>query len=178
MENISYKDDLGRYRTQSLFWELRHGVDTNKYPPVFTTKDEDIKRDGITYKSMKKIYMSYDHIPGYEYEFAIDTLGSWDHWNKLANDTIPELKNMIQSWRDELDIRLKALGLKALIHASRDNDAKGVQASKYLVEKGYIQKRGRPSKEEIERELKADTKLKKEFQSDLERIGLKVVGDK
>ena len=29
---------------------------------------------------------------------------------------------------------------------------------------------------EVERELKADTKLKKEFESDLERIGLKVVG--
>ena len=178
MENISYKDDIGRYRTQSLFWELRHGVDTVKYPPVFTTKDDDIERDGVEYKSMKKIYMSYDHIPGFEYEFAIDVLGSWDHWNKLANDTIPELKKMIQGWRDELDVRLKALGLKALIHASRDNDAKGVQASKYLVEKGYIQKRGRPSKEEMERELKVSTKAKKELNDDLERIGLKVVGDK
>lgn len=178
MEKLSYKDDVGRYRTQSLFWELRHGVDTVKYPPVFTTKDDDIERDGVEYKSMKKIYMSYDHIPGYEYEFAIDVLGSWDHWNKLANDTIPELKKMIQGWRDELDVRLKALGLKALIHASRDNDAKGVQASKYLVEKGYIQKRGRPSKEEMERELKVSTKAKKELNDDLERIGLKVVGDK
>ena len=176
MKTKSFKDDLGRYRTQSLFWELRHGGDTVKYPPIFTTKDEDIERDGVTYKSLKKVYMTYDHIPGYEYEFALDTLGSWDHWNKLANDTIPDLKNMIQSWRDELDVRLKALGLKALINASRDNDAKGVQASKYLVEKGYIQKRGRPSKEEMDRELKANTKLKKEFESDLERIGLKVVG--
>lgn len=178
MESKNLKDDLGRYRTQSLFWELRHGGDTVKYPPVFTTKDEDIERDGVKYISMKKIYMTYDHIPGYEYEFAMEVLGSWDHWNKLANDTIPDIKNMIQSWRDELDIRLKAHGLKALIYASRDNDAKGVQASKYLVEKGYIQKRGRPSKEEVDRELKANTKLKKEFESDLERIGLKVVGDK
>ena len=174
----SFKDDGGRYRTQSLFWELRHQVDTSKYPPVFTLKDEDIERDGITYKSLKKIYMTYDHIPGYEYEFAVDNLESWDHWVKLANDTIPAIKDTIQSWRDEVDIRLKAQGLKALIYASRDNDAKGVQASKYLVEKGYIQKRGRPSKEEVERELKADTKLKKEFENDLERIGLKVVGDK
>ena len=90
MTKPSYKDDLGRYRTQSLFWELRHGVDTSKYPPVFTTKDEDIERDGVEYKSLKKIYMSYDHIPGFEYEFALEHLGSWDHWNKLANDTIPE----------------------------------------------------------------------------------------
>lgn len=178
METISYKDDGGRYRTQSLFWELRHQVDTAKYPPVFTLHEHDIERDGVTYISMKKLYMAYDHIPGYEYEFAIDVLGSWDHWNKLANDTVPRIKDTIQVWRDEVDIRLKALGLKALIHASKDNDAKGVQASKYLVEKGYATKRGRPSKEEVERELKADTKLKKEFESDLERIGLKVVGDK
>jgi len=171
------KDDLQRFRTQSLFWELRYGTE-EKYPPVFTLKSDNIERDGVTYYSLKKIYMSYDHVPSMEYEFAIDVFNSWDHWNKLANDTLPAIKGEIKAWREELDIKLKALGIKALINASRDNDAKGVQASKYLVEKGYISKRGRPSKEEMERELKTNTRLKKELSSDLERIGLKVVGDK
>jgi hypothetical protein len=101
--------------------------------------------------------------------------GSWDHWNKLANDTLPAIKDEIKSWREELDIKLKALGLKALIHASRDNDAKGVQASKYLAEKGYETKRGRPSKEEIERERKIQAGARKELETDMERIGLKIV---
>ena len=167
------KDDQGRYRTISLFWELRH-YSQEKIEPVFTLKSYDLQKEDKLYPSLKKIYLTYDHIPGFEYEFALDVFGSWEHWQKMANSQM--LKDHIQTWRDELDVRLKALGLKALIHASRDNDAKGVQASKYLVEKGYIQKRGRPSKEEVDRELKANTKLKKEFESDLERIGLKVVG--
>jgi len=65
-----------------------------------------------------------------------------------------------------------------LIHASRDNDAKGVQASKYLAEKGYEVKRGRPSKAEIEAERKQAAGVKKELASDMERIGLAVVGEK
>jgi len=168
------KDDNGRYRTQSLFWELRYGTE-EKYPPIFTLKSDNIERDGILYYSLKKIYLSYDHVPKYEYEFATDVFGSWDHWNKLANDTLPAIKDEIKSWREELDIKLKALGLKALIHASRDNDAKGVQASKYLAEKGYETKRGRPSKEEIERERKIQAGARKELETDMERIGLKII---
>lgn len=168
------KDDLQRYRTQSLFWELRYGTE-DKYPPIFTLKSENIERDGVTYYSLKKIYMSYDHVPHMEYDFALDAFGSWDHWNKLANDTIPMIKDEIKSWREELDIKLKAQGLKALINAARDNDAKGVQAAKYLAEKGYATKRGRPSKEEVERELKQEAGIKKQLESDLQRIGLKAV---
>lgn len=167
------KDDQGRYRTQSLFWELRYKSDES-YIPIFTLKEDDITRDGIVYYSLKKIYMSYDHVPQYEYEFARDVFNSWDHWIKLTN-SLQAIKDEIQSWRDELDIRLKAQALKAMIYASRDNDAKGVQASRYLAEKGYEVKRGRPSKEEIEREKKIQAGASKELQDDMERIGLKVV---
>lgn len=169
------KDDSGRFRTQSLFWELRYRTE-EKFPPIFTLKSENIEKDGIEYYSLKKIYMSYDHVPGFEYEFALDVFNSWDHWLRLTNDTLPAIKDEIKSWREELDIRLKALSLKAMIYASKDNDAKGIQAAKYLAEKGYETKRGRPSKEEIERERKIEAGAKKELQADLERIGLKVVG--
>ena len=170
----SMKDDQGRYRTQSLFWELRHRVDNDQFPPLFTLKPYDLEKPEGIYPSLKKIYMSYDHIPTLEYEFATDVFGSWDHWVKLCDST-EQIRQEIQAWRDELDIRLKAEGLKALILASKDNDAKGVQASKYLVEKGYITKRGRPSKQEVEGERKAQAKTKSEFDKDMERIGLKIV---
>ena len=85
---------------------------------------------------------------------------------------------MIQAWRDEIDISLKAKGIKSIIMHSLDNDQKGLQAAKYLVEKGYAKRAGRPSKEEVERELKTDARAAKERQSDLERIGLKVVNGK
>jgi len=168
---------MGRFRTQSLFWELRYGVD-EKYPPVFTLKAEDIEREGIQYLSLKKIYMTYDHVPGLEYDFAIDVFNSWDHWNKLANDTIPGIKDEIKAWRDELDIKNKALGIKALMNATKDNDAKAVNAAKYLTEKGYISKRGRPSSEEVERERKQAVGLNKELDKDIERLGITLVRNK
>ena len=161
----------GRYRTISLFWELRDAEDKQA---LFTTKPEDIVRDGVEYKSMKKLYFSYDHAPGFEYDFAIEVLGSWDHWQKLVTGS-KELREMIQSWKDELDIRLKAQGIKAIMKHSLDDDPKGLQAAKYLVEKGYAKRAGRPSKEDVQRELKSDDKAAKDRADDLARIGLKVV---
>ena len=170
-----YKDKMGRYRTQSLFWEMRDESMT----PVWCMKDYNLVKEGTTYPSLKKIYMEYDHVPGAEYEFAMDQLGSWDHWIKLCNDTTPQIKEMIQGWRDEIEVRLKAKGIKSIIMHSLDNDPKGLQAAKYLVEKGYAAKKaGRPSKEEVERELKVDARAAKERLADLERIGLKVVNGK
>jgi hypothetical protein len=168
------KDDMGRYRTQSLFWELRHEND-NRYPPIFSLKSYDLVKPEGTYPSLKQIYMAYDHIPNFEYEFALDVFNSWDHWTKLANDTIPAIKDEIKTWREELDIKIKAKTLKAMIIASMDNDAKGVNAAKYLAEKGYLPKRGRPSKEEVERERKVQAGVNRELESDMERIGLKIV---
>lgn len=167
------KDDMGRYRTQSLFWETR----TEGYEPFFSLKPYDLEKEGKVYPSLKQIYLTYDHVPGFEYEFATDVFGSWDHWIKLAETS--QLKDIFKEWRQELDIRIKALSIKAMMIAARDNDAKGVNAAKYLAEKGYTAKRGRPSKEEVERERKIQAGVTKELQSDMERIGLKVVnGDK
>lgn len=165
------KDDQGRYRTISLFWELRHQA--GDIEPVFTTKSYDLQKEDKLYPSLKKIYLTYDHIPGFEYEFALDVFGSWEHWQKLANSQ--GLKDLIQEWRDELDIRIKAQSLKAMMLAARDNDAKGVNAAKYLAEKGYSSKRGRPSKEEVEREKRIQAGANKELTEDMERIGLQVV---
>jgi len=166
------KDDQGRYRTISLFWELRH-YSQEKIEPVFTLKSYDLQKEDKLYPSLKKIYLTYDHIPGFEYEFALDVFGSWEHWQKMANSQM--LKDHIQTWRDELDVRIKAQSLKAMMLAARDNDAKGVNAAKYLAEKGYAQKRGRPSKAEIEREKKIQAGANKELADDMERIGLKIV---
>jgi|TARA_R110000772_G_scaffold63866_1_gene142771 hypothetical protein len=169
--NKLYKDKMGRYRTQSLFWEKRD----EEMQPIWTLKEEDIVRNDITYPSLKKLYMAYDHVPGAEYDFAMEHFGSWDHWIYLCKNTTPLIKDMIQAWKDEVDIRLKAKGIKAIIMHSLDNDPKGLQAAKYLVEKGYAKRAGRPSKEEVERELKTDARAVKDRQADLERIGLKVV---
>lgn len=169
------KDAMGRFRTQSLFWEFRFTKDEDKYPAYFTLKDRNIDKDGVTFYSLKQIYMSYDHIPGFEYEFALDTFNSWDHWIKLATETIPEIRNEIKGWREELDIKLKAQAIKSLIAASRDSDSKGFNAAKYLADKGYAPTRGRPSKEEVEREKRVQAGVSKELEDDMLRLGLTVI---
>ena len=161
------KDSSGKWLTLALFWEERH----DSYAPSFTLKSYDLEKDGIVYPSLKNIFLAYADPT--EYSFAVEVLGGWEHWQMMNKSY--KLSSIFQAWRDELDIKHQALGMKALIHASKDNDAKGVNAAKYLVEKGYIPKRGRPSKEEVERELKRSAKSRQELNADLERIGLKVV---
>ena len=98
-------DSQSRYRTRSLFWETRNIDIEEKWEPLFTIKDKPhtvkaIGRAGLnTYPSLKQIYMSYDHVPGHEYEFAMDIFGSWKHWNVLCLST---LRDMIQEWRLDL----------------------------------------------------------------------------
>ena len=163
------KDDKGRYRTQSLFWEYRLREDNQELKPVFTLKDRD--HEGCI--SLKKVYMSYDHLPGHEYEFAIDVFNSWDQWVRITENTL--LNNVIQKWKDEYEIKLRAAAIKALIKNATEDGAKGSASAKYIAEAGWIGKRGRPSKEEINRELKLQASLAKDFDTDIERIGLSVI---
>ena len=173
------KDKMGRFRTQSLFWEYAFinnvREEENILDPIFTLKDQDIVKEGITYPSLKKIYLSYDHVPGFEYEFAIDVFNSWDHWVKLADNSTADIKAHIRSWREELEIKLKAKAIKSIMQTSLMDDAKGFNAAKYLADKGYTPTRGRPSKEELERHKKVEAGVNKELEEDMARLGLSVV---
>jgi hypothetical protein len=166
--NNPLKDNDGRYRTMSLFYEKR----SDSFTPIWTLKDEDYEVDGVTYPSLKKIYFSYDHIPGLEYEFAQETFKSWDHWIKLCNS---QLRGIFTEWREELDIKLKASAIRSVIKASSRGDAAGVSAARYIAERGYAAKRGRPSKEELERTKRIEAGVEKELESDIERIGLRLL---
>lgn len=169
------KDPQGRFRTGSLFWELRRKEDgrDERLPPIFTTKEEDFTVDGVTYKSLKKVYMSYDHIPGFEYDFAMDTLGSWDHWQRLC--TNGEISKLIKDWRTELEIKIKAEAMKTVLAQSRDRE-KGLTAARTLLgEEHKGAKRGRPSKEEVQRQQKIEAGIRDNIQEDMDRLGISVV---
>lgn len=169
------RDDRGVMRSTSLFFESKRELDPHLIP-IFTLKAQDHLVRGVLYISLQKLYFSYDHIPGFEYQFAKDVFGSWDIWAKLTRSS---LRHEFQSWRDELDIKIKANAIKQMMQASRTDDAKGVAAAKYLADKGYIEgttrKRGRPSNDDIARERKAQLEVQNTLTADMERLGLKVV---
>lgn len=168
--NSPWKDHLGRWHVRALFLETTTWA--QGYKPPYTVNDENVTRDGVEYVSLKKIYMEYPHVPGYEYEFASEWLGGWEHWQRLITST---LRDMIKQWRDELTIKQKAKALKGIILQSMDSTPTAFQASKYLVEDGWIEKKGRPKKEDVEHAAKVAAGVKEELNDDLERIGLSLV---
>ena len=158
------KDAQGRYRTNSLFYEYKVAGMT----PIWTIFDKDRKVGNKTYPSLKRIYMSYNHVPEYEYDFAMNIFGDWDHWDRLSNHS--SLKEVFARWREELDVRLKADAIREIIKVSQSESSSASQAARYIAEKGYISKRGRPSKAEIEREKKIEAGVESELKEDFERI--------
>jgi hypothetical protein len=159
------------YLTTSLFWETRKP--DQKHTPIFTTKNHEHVVDGVEYISLKRIYMSYDHVPGLEYEFALDVFDNWEHWVYLAENS--NLKHKVREWREELEIRIKAQAMFTILRQSRDKE-KGFQAAKTLVTDEHKEKRrGRPSKEEVERQKKIAAGVNDTLAADMERLGLSVV---
>lgn len=157
------KDTQGRWLTQALFWEHR----LPNYDPIFTLKEYDLEKDGVVYKSLKKLYLEEGDAA--EYIFATKYLGGWPHWQKMCGTQM--LRPFIDEWRKELEIKMKATAIKAIAQIAIDSGNKGqLSAAKYIAEKGWEPNRGRPSKEEITRQQKIHAGLQEEINADLERV--------
>jgi hypothetical protein len=165
------KDIKGAWRTNSLFYEYPIAG----YAPLWTVMDTDrVDPDtGITYPSLKRIYLSYEHVPGNEYDFANEIIGSWEHWNRLCKTQ--KFSVMINSWREELEVKVRANAVKSIIRTSTEGSSAGATAAKWLAEKGYAPTRGRPTKAEKEGHLKQEDKIYSEIEDDLARVGLTVI---
>lgn len=163
---------MARLQTKALFFETTLPEYRIEMEPEWTLKEKDhLANDGKTYRSMKKIYLEMEDVT--EYNFALATLGSFVHWETLCKS--PWFKEHIDQWRKELNLKLKAKGMKSIIHAATTDENLSFQAMKYLADNQYldkVSKRGRPSKEDIKAELKKEAEANKVFLDDAERIGL------
>lgn len=165
--NNKWKDDLGKWKVVNLFIDLYCDDEKRRYA-VYTTYETDIERDGVVYPSLRKIYMAFDHAPHLEYEFAEKFLGGWTHWKALCNSKM--LAPMIQEWREELEIKIQAKALRRMIVTSAEETPTGFNAMKYLANKDWLEKKGRPKKEDIERETRIAARVNDEIADDLARI--------
>jgi hypothetical protein len=74
-----------------------------------------------------------------------------------------------EEWREELELRLRAQGIRAIIDQSLDD--KGFQAAKYLAEKGWDKRTaGRPSKNEKLKQERQKARMDDEFSGDIARM--------
>lgn len=104
-----------------------------------------------------------------EYSAAMKLVGDWEHWLLIRNH--PFIKPYVDSWHKEMEVKLRSEAVEAMrTHAKSQG---GIAAAKWLAEKGYDKKQvGRPSTKENHLDNESETHVS----SDMERLGLRVVG--
>lgn len=156
---------VGRLATASLFYELNDY--DSKGVSVYSIGPEDIVLgDGSTRISARKIYM--EQADPTEYRAAIALLGDWRHWQVLVNSA--KFKPVIEEWREELRTAIQSEAMAVIMDDAKQNPI----SARWLVEQSAPKniKRGRPSKAEIESNLRQMQEEKSTTAEDLARLGL------
>lgn len=155
-----FKDSVGRWRTKSLFYEAN---DYQIKDAIFTLGDEDITVKGKKLISLRKRFVESDDPTGYK--ISKEFLGGYSHWDAICKSS---LKGEVEKWQDELEVRLRSMGLAQAIASTKNGN---FNAAKFLIEKGWSKRvAGRPSNEEVVRETKIQAQLHSEFEVDLKRM--------
>lgn len=151
----------GQALTQGLFLEAQYS-----HYAVYSLKDDDCEYNGRIYPSIKKLYLEMEDPT--EYDFATKYLLGIKHWYRIYDNKL--LQPHIDEWRFELEMKLRAKGIKKLISAAKGGN---LSAAKFLVDRGWSDKRvGRPSKEDLEREKKIRLNISEEYEEDLKRLAV------
>lgn len=148
MSNNKFKDSIGRWFTKGVFKEYA----TDPITAIYSIDEA------------KQYYMECKDITGYL--FAVTYLGGWQHW--LALHTSPILEPILKEWEEELEVKLRSEAVQNIVALSKSD--KGYQAAKYLADRGWKVREtaGRPSKEEIQRETRVQSKMYDEFKNVVE----------
>lgn len=146
-----FKASNGVYLTQGLFYEWNN---PNAEFSLRDTGQEEyyVARSGKKYRSLPYIFRNSNS----EYECAITTLGSWEHWKKLCSQEwfVKGTANGneytgLNDWRAEKQLADENAAKKILMEAIADGD---VQAAKFMYGEAKktantdAKKAGRPEK--------------------------------
>ena len=159
------KDTMGRPLTQSMFYEYKYAVT----PEVQFTLGEEHKilEDRVLW-SLKTLYLDMEDIT--EYEFARKYLLSWPHWQRLQQNKL--ISPHVNQWREELEYKIRASSINEIINQALTGDS--FQAAKWLAERGWDKRSpGRPSKQEVQKQIAQDDRLKDEYSDDIARLKIK-----
>lgn len=169
------KTVTGAKITQQLFIEVGY----NDELAVYTLKDDNLERKGITLLSLKTLYMKIGDTT--EYEFAMTCFLNWQHWlrirgNKAILTALSKsgYPNGFDDWKDELEVKLRSAGIRAVqAIAQEEKGAKAFAAAKYVAEAGWEKRKaGAPSKLEKTRVAKQSAALTDSIDDDADRIGI------
>lgn len=158
---IDLRDEFGRHRTESLFFERNRSTN---YTPLFTLKERDHK--GCI--SLRRLYMKHNDVA--EHRFAKLVFGSWDHWQRLLR--CEWFTPYISLWRAELETQRLSLYIGKLEKFAAKTD--GLAATRLLIDKPWAKKTGagRPSKADVQNETRNQAAVERLLDEDSERVGL------
>jgi hypothetical protein len=164
MDKNKLLDDMGRPLTQGLFLE----IDYNEKYAIYTLKNRDHEYKGVMYPSLKRLYL--EMCDPTEYLFANKYLLDWDQWQRICENVI--LRKHVDAWRAELDIKMRAEGVREMISLARSENG-NFQAAKFLADRGWDKRAaGRPSKEEKAKLAAQDKRIMDEFALDADRLNV------
>ena len=167
----TFRTIKGVVRTKSLFYELSYD---NPEHVLFTTKEEDVDRNGTTYLSLHKLFTSLVPQDPTEYTFAMTVFGSWYVWEVIRE--APQVKPFVARWRREADIKVKSQAIVAIAEEMTEGGRSSFTAAKLLLERGWIEKEpASKSKQKLQEkeEQDMDTAAMKMLDEEAERLGLK-----
>lgn len=156
-QDLPFKDVKGCWLTQSLFYECRRD---NIYKPLYTLKDDDYKG----FISIKKKYFELNDPT--EYLIATTYFGGWEHWKQLCDAQF--FSYYVNLWREELEIKQKCEMLRNLY----EDPDQSFFVKKFLINKEYEVKRGRPSKEEIAKNNRINSNVNSQIENDFKVLKL------
>jgi len=165
-----FRSENNKYFTKQLFYETWQNlaIDSRQIEPVFTLYQD---REGLI--NFGKKYVELADPTGVK---ITDQLlnGDYTHWTVMNN-----CKWFIAAkelWDKELDARLKAEAMDNLKEIMKEGmPAQRLAASKYIANQEYRKtqsNRGRPSKQEVEKETKKMAEEERTILEDYNRIRL------
>ncbi len=163
IDKSKMRDEIsGNMITQGLF--LEHQYDTER--AVFTLKDDDHEYKGVIYLSLKRLYMEMEDLG--EFEFAENVLLGWRHWQRICNNKL--FTKMIEEWRTELEAKLRGRAINAIARDASGASRSSIASAKWMADRGWSKKVGRPSKQDIAHETDVATRIADEYAGDVVRI--------
>lgn len=189
-----WKNMKGGWLTKDLFYELYTGdnlrlgirkenrkderqgelvsavalVEEQRLLCPYSLTDEDLviewKDKQYIITSLKRLYIMYDHLPGYEYEFSKEHLGGWEHWCTLRESHL--FKEHAIAWEKEKLIQIKSASMNRILNSAKEG---GFNENKFLATKGYNVDNSPKVNKQVNNEIS------REVNKDMERLGLKLV---
>lgn len=157
--------------TEALFWDrvVEKPVESRQsFKPPFTLNDAK-----AGYVCARTTFVDFMDPTGYKW--AMTYLGDYAHWKKLIK--CKWFLEAYEDWMEEMRMKLRSESLNTIRSiASEGQPAQALVAAKYLAGFEWEKPgRGRPSKSEVQGELKRAAALLSEEDKDAERIGLRIV---